>query len=41
MPTFLGTIAANIALGFGAAAGTALSVATFAANYGLLLGGKR
>ena len=39
MPTFIGTVVANIALGFGAAAGTALSIASFAANYGLIIGG--
>jgi hypothetical protein len=39
MPTFIGTVVANIALGLGAGAGTALTIASFAANYGLILGG--
>jgi hypothetical protein len=39
MPTFIGTVVANIALAAGASAGTALAVAGFAANYGLILGG--
>lgn len=39
MPTFIGTVFANIALGLGASAGAALSIASFAANYGLIIGG--
>lgn len=39
MPTFLGSVAANVFLAFGASAGTALAVAGFVADYGLILGG--
>jgi hypothetical protein len=39
MPEFLATAFVNVALGFGASAGTAIAVGAFVANYGLLLGG--